>query len=312
MNELNKLKLPFALALLAAMLTITPIINKYGSLHYPLFGNETSVNFIYLVFCGLLGASVYFYAIALVGEHRFFGIMNSVGHVAYALALVVPPLFLALYPVSLLTSWLVQVAKNSAYQVFGNILSGVLGSAASALSLYIWRNFSDRDKEVKAERSAAEETRLLTRARQLFQQDYYDLAIADAWRAVEMALYRTLEAVGERQHLRSAKMLFEVAQNRGLLTSSQIGELEVIRQLRNEVVHTERRLTQEDALKVLDRSEKAIATLEKAGDRCYFCNSRYPFGVLETDDITGASACPNCRKKYPDWKDELMDLGMDP
>ena len=58
MNEFSKIKLPFAIALLAAMFAINPLLNKYGDISYIIFGFSVSISFVNLIFCSLLGLSL--------------------------------------------------------------------------------------------------------------------------------------------------------------------------------------------------------------------------------------------------------------
>jgi HEPN domain-containing protein len=312
MNDFSKVKIPFSLALLAVMFAISPLIQKYGDAHYTLFGLYITLSFIYLLFCILLGSSVYFYAIGLVGDRPFFDYINKVGHVIYALALIVPPLFLILYPVSLLTDLLIAAFKSplfsKAIEYGGSAATGV---AASIIANFIFRAFAARDRKEKIDRLSVQENQLLGRARQLFQQGYYDLAAAESWKAVEVALNKTFETAGIRRHGQPISALLDLARKRELLNTREIEELMSIRQVRNAAVHTERRVTQDEAQRALNISEKTIAVLDKVADRCYFCGNIFRLRNLETDDATGASVCKTCAKKNPNWKETLFSMGMD-
>jgi len=313
MNDFSKIKIPFSLALLAAMFAISPLIQKYGNASYVLFGMIITLNFIYLFFCILLGASVYFYAIGLVGERPFFDFINKVGHITYALALIIPPLFLVLYPISIITDFLIIAFKS---QLFSRIIeyggSSVTGFAAAIIGHLIVKAFVARDREEKIDRLSVQENNLLSRAQQLFQQGYYDLAVTESWKAVEVALNKTFETAGLKRRGQSINELLDLARKRELLNTREIDELMRVRHIRNAAVHTERRVTKEEAEIALDVSDKIIAVLNKVADRCYFCGNFFPLSFLESDDITGASVCKSCAKKNPEWKDTLMAMGMDP
>jgi HEPN domain-containing protein len=313
MNDFSKIKIPFSLALLAAMFAISPLIQKYGDVSYILFGMTITLNFIYLLFCISLGASVYFYAIGLVGDRPLFDLINKVGHIVYALALIVPPLFLILYPVSMITDFLISAFRST---LFSKIVeyggSVAIGAAATFIGNLIFRAFASRDRKEKIDRLSVQENHLLSRARQLFQQGYYDLAATKSWKAVEVALNKTFETAGVRTRGQTINALLDLARKRELLNSREIEELMRVRQIRNTAVHTERRVTKEEAESVLDVSDKIIAALDKVTDRCYFCGNLFPLSSLESDDATGASVCKACAKKNPDWKDTLVAMGMDP
>jgi len=313
MNDFSKIKIPFSLALLAAMFAISPLIQQYGQASYSLFGLTVTLNFIYLIFCILLGASVYFYAIGLVGDRPFFDFINKVGHVIYALALIVPPLFLILYPISILTDYLIAAFKSPFFSKvieFGG--SAAVGVSASLIGNLIFRAFAARDRKEKIDKLSVKENQLLGRARQLFQEGYFDLVATESWKAVEVALNRTFETAGIRRRGQPINALLDLARKKELLNSREIEELISIRQVRNTAVHTERKVTEEEAQRALSISEKTIAALDKISDRCYFCGNLFPLSTLEKDNATGANVCKACIKKNPNWKDDLFSRGMDP
>jgi HEPN domain-containing protein len=260
-----------------------------------------------------LGASVYFYAIGLVGEKAIFEMANKIGHVTYALALIAPPLFFLLYPVSLAASIVVKFTQSPAFsKIIEYALSAFIGVAASLISNSIFQTFSQRDKTEKVEKLADQENQLLARAKGLFKQDYFDLAVTESWKAVEISLNKTFISIGEKRYPKTMRSLLELAIQRNILKESQADELKMILRIRNEAVHTERHIDQEEASNALNLSEKIIASLEGASDSCYFCNRTFHIKDLETDDLIGVSVCKDCAKKNPNWKDELMAMGMDP
>lgn len=313
MTEFSKIKIPFALALLAAMFAINPLLNKYGEISYLIFEIPISLNFIYLVFCSLLGASVYFYAIGLVGEKAIFEMSNTIGHVTYALALIAPPLFIILYPVSLAASLIVKFTQSPLFsKVIEYALSAFIGIVASLISNFIFKTFSRRDKAEKVEKLTYQENQLLARAKELFEQGYFDLAVTESWKAIEISLNKAFLRIGEQHYPKSIRSLLELATQRNILRKHQTDEVKMLLKVRNEAVHTEKHIDQQEASTALNISEKIIASLEGASDFCYFCNKTFQIKDLATDDILGASVCKECEKKNPNWRDELLAMGMSP
>ncbi len=313
MNEFSKIKIPFAIALLAAMFAINPLVNKYGDMSYLIFGFSVSINFVNLIFCSLLGASVYFYAIGLIGEKPIFEIVNKIGHVTYAIALIAPPLFLLLYPVSLITAIAIKFTQLQYFsRIVESALSASIGVIASFISIFIFKTFIKRDKTEKVEKLTEKENQLLARAKEFFKQGYYDLSVTESWKAVEIALNKTFIGIGEKNYPKTMRSLFELAIQRNILTQYQVNELKNISKIRNEAIHTERHINREEALQALNLSEKTIASLDVVSDLCYFCRKSFQIKDLETDDLIGASVCKFCAKKNPNWKNELFDMGMDP
>jgi HEPN domain-containing protein len=312
MAEFNKIKIPFALALLAAMFALNPLVNKYGEIAYLVFGFSVSINSIYLIFCSLLGASVYFYAIGLVGEKAIFEVANKIGHVTYAFALIVPPLFLFLYPVSLAAEIVVKFTQSPAFSnVIEYSLSGFVGIAASLISNFIIKTFSQRDKTEKVKKLSEQENQFLARANELFKQGYFDLAVTESWKAVEIALNKTFISIGEKRYPKNMRLILELAEKRKILKNNQVADLKMILRIRNNAVHTEEHIDSSIASNVLGISEKIIASLAGASESCYFCDKYFHTKDLETENMTGASVCAECAKKNPNWKDELIAMGMD-
>ncbi len=313
MTDFSKIRIPFALALLAAMFAVNPLIDRYGDISYLIVGLPISISFIYLLFCSLLGGSVYFYAIGLVGEKAIFALANKLGNITYALALIAPPLFLILYPVSLIVAVVVGFTQSPAFsKSIEYVLSAVVGVTATLLSRFIINTFSQRDKAEKVEKLSDQENQLLTRAKELYTQGYYDLAVTESWKALEIALRKSFISIGEKRLPRTMHSLIELARQRNLMKDNQANEVKAISTIRNEAVHTERHINKDEALRALRLSEKLTASFEGASDSCYFCRKMFRITDLDNDDCTGASVCAECAKKNPDWKAELMAMGMDP
>lgn len=295
------------------MFAINPLVNKYGEISYLIFGIGISINFIYLVFCSLLGCSVYFYAIGLVGEKAFFEYSNKIGHVTYALALISPPLFIILYPVSITVTFVVEFTKSLAFSKFiESALSSSVVGTATFISGFIFKTFLQKDKSEKVEKLANQENQLLTRSKELYDQNYYDLALIESWKSIEISLRKAFISIGEKHQPKTMRAIIGLAISKKLITHNQGVELIEISKIRNEAVHSERNVNQEEASRALILSEKIIAYLEGANDFCYFCNKTFQVKNLKHDDFTGASVCPECAKANPNWEDELSAMGMDP
>ncbi|MHB1000610.1 MAG: DUF4145 domain-containing protein [Armatimonadota bacterium] len=308
MTELSKIKLPFALALLAVMFSVTPIIQKYGSAQYLLLDIPVTVIYIYNICCILLGFSVYFYAIGLINEHQFFININKLGHSVYALALVIPLLNLILYPISLLPKLLVSI-ENILIFISNFLIFLVIGYAIVAV-VEISLLFVTRDKINKIEQLDTQENNFLARARKLFNEEYYDLAVTESWKAFEVALNKAFEIIDIYAKPQGIFSKLELALKKELLNQNQIDALKNIRPIRNDAVHTDKLITRDDAEKALSISEKAIASLNKVEDACYFCGKIFPIYNLKynNDNDNSVSICSACSKKYPNWQDKLSTM----
>ena len=313
MTEFSKIKIPFVLALLAAMFSVTPLVQKFGTNSYPLFGLSISVDFVYLLFCGLLSSSVYFYGVGLISEGKFFEIMNKIGHMHYAIALVAPPLFILLYPVSLVSEYVVTAMK---LPLFAKIIEygslSVLGVISSLISSIIVSAFTKRDKKAKVERLELEENQFLSRSKQLFNDGYYDLSVTESWKALEIGLLKMFEVIGHAPNQRTMQNLLDAAVKKNILSKSQMDELVSVRRARNSAVHAERKISKEEAQEAIELTEKVLAALEKVEDSCYFCGKKFPVLSMKVDDNGGITVCKDCDKKNPNWEEMVTAMGMDP
>jgi hypothetical protein len=110
MSEFNKIKIAFALALLGTLYTLNPIVLKYGDISFSFLGYGLKVQMVYFSFLTLLGISVYFYAIALISENKIFIFMQKGGNISYTISLLIPPLYISLYVISII----VEIVSNYA------------------------------------------------------------------------------------------------------------------------------------------------------------------------------------------------------
>lgn len=313
MNDFGKIRIPFAIALLVAMFAVKPIIDTYGTSSYTIFGLSITLSHIYTIFGSFLGATVYFYAIGLIGEKPIFELAKKIGHITYALALITPPLFLLLYPVSLITTLAVSVwSTPTISKLIEAAFVVVFGLTAYLMSGIIFDAFAQRDKSEKIEEMEDQENSLLSRAKQLYQQEYYDLAVSESWKAVEVALKKLFLSIDVKARPKTFPLLVETARKCNVLNGSQIEELVAIRSIRNDAVHTEKRMTLDEASRALNVSEKLITSLQSVGNKCHFCGRAFVAGEIEIDNIAGTAVCNECAKKNPEWKDKLALRGMGP
>ncbi len=314
MTDFNKVKIGFALALLGALFALNPIITSLGNFSYQLFSLNLKLIYAYWTFAILLGISVYFYAIALIGiENSFFDFTRKLGNLTYAFALFVPPIFFFLYAVSVITVLFTDLLKHPfAANIIEITFSALIGAFASFGIRTFFKLFSKRDRSEKVQSFSKQESDLLTRSRKLLNEDYYDISVSEAWKAIEVALRKAFYNLGIQEKYISGSNLIQRAEKTKMISGLQAEDLEFIRKMRNDAVHTEVNISKDDAQKVIKISDKVIASLDKITERCYYCNSEHPISSLESDDFGGAFICKNCLNKHPDWKDEMAEMGMSP
>ncbi len=313
MNEFTKLKIGFALALLGAVFAVTPIVTPYLSIGYTLFGFKISIKWAFLALSILLGVSVYFYALTLLSSKSQFELARNAGHWIYALALLVPPFYIALYLVSLLSLLVDRVLKAPGFtRGLEILLSAVAGIVANILSAFIFRIFRNRDKAEKVEQLAHTENRVLSRAKSLFDDGYYEMVVIEVWRAIEASISRALMISGYTRKPPVGIRAIEYAKSNGILRESLFEQLDFVRILRNKSAHTDYKVTMDEAQRVLTISDKVISTLRYETETCYYCNKELPKQKMHVDDMETYYVCEDCAKKHPDWKEEIFAMGMDP
>ncbi len=312
MSEFDKIKIGFALALLGVLFTLNPTITLHGDISYNLFGFPISIKLGFLVFALLLGSSVYFYAIALIGENTALQLARKTGHVTYASALLVPPLYLLLFIVSLIADYVLILLKSDlASKILELILAAVVGAFVNAVVIRLFKVFTKKERADKAQKYTEQENATLTRAKQLFDQKYFDISVTESWKAIEISLKKAFMNQDIPIKSGNAYKMLQDATKKEMITKKQSEDLSFIRKLRNDAVHTDFEISEEDARQALNIADKTVASLEKTTERCYYCGKDFPLSKGKSDDITGASVCEKCNKIHPNWKDELFDLGME-
>ena len=312
MSEFDKIKIGFALALLGVLFTLNPLITLHGDISYNLFGFPISVKMAFLVFAFLLGSSVYFYAIALIGENTALQFARKTGHATYASALLIPPLYLLLFIVSLIADHVLVLLKSVlASKILEISLAVTVGALANTVVVWLFRAFTRKEKAEKAQRFTEQENATLSRAKQLFDQGYFDISVTESWKAIEISLKKAFMNQNINIKSGNAYRMLQNALQKEIITKKQAEDLSIIRKLRNDAVHTDLKVSEEDAHQALTIADKTIASLEKASEKCYYCGKYFLLSMIDSDDITGASICKKCLKSHPNWKDELFDLGME-
>lgn len=313
MTEFSKVKIVFALALLGTLFALRPIITTFGNVSYQLFSLPLKLNYVYWIFAVLLGTSVYFYAIALIGENIFFDYLKKIGNFTYAMALIIPPLYVLLYAVSVITVFFMDLLKHPLTARILETLFSVLAGAIAAVGIQLFfKSFAKRDRSEKVQNFSEQENALLSRAKKLFNENYFDISVTESWKAIEVALRKAFFNLGMNVKSTSGLSIITLSTKKKVISEQQAEDLMYVRKLRNNAAHTEIKIDREDAQRAINISDKIIASLDKITETCYYCNSEYPIFSLESDDITGAFICKSCLEKHPEWKEELIAMGMDP
>src|SRR5438128_9757389 len=107
MTDFTKTKTHFALALLGTLFALHPFLNRFESSGFLYLGYELKLSDVYALIAGLLALAVYCYGLGLISE-RPHSWLERLGNCSYALAIMVLPLYGALYLSSRLADRLEQ------------------------------------------------------------------------------------------------------------------------------------------------------------------------------------------------------------
>jgi hypothetical protein len=315
MNELDKLKIGFAIALLAGLFTLGPLVNE-SNFSFLLFTIDIKLTYIYWFFVAILSLSVYFYALTLVKIEKANNIFQSLGNWTYAIALLYPPFVITIYLISLLSNIIAPILKSSSVTFIIGIILGTMSSIiASILVNKIQVKFKKEGDKESAERIKSKEINSLEKSKILYQSEFYDLVIVELWNTVELSFKRVFLQKAIPFSPKSSIQIIDTIRKNKLLPTTLIDELEQLRIHRNKAAHPtdDLLISKQLADKALKTTEKILIAIDSYKEKCYYCNKEYPLNELEVEETNGDYfVCNNCLKEHPDWKDEIISLGMDP
>jgi hypothetical protein len=229
MTEFTKTKIHFALALLAAIFALHPFLLRWEDFGFWYLGFEIKLFYAYLLVAGLLSLCVYFYGLTLFGERPHAG-LEKLGNYLYALAAMILPLLGGLYLSSLLADRMGR--SELAWAAPGVALGlGIAWLILSQVAAWLVRGrLAEQDRTTKVEQLAKQEIVSLNHARELFANDHYDLAVIEAWRAMDARLRRVLMAQSVTVDKPGPEVLIRATKKAGIVTGPAMGLLEELKQ----------------------------------------------------------------------------------
>jgi HEPN domain-containing protein len=228
MTDFTKTKVTFVLALLGTLFALHPMLTRFEDAGYDYLGVKLRVFHVYAALAGLLSLSVYFYALVMMTE-RTHSWAERTGNTSYALAMMVLPFYGGLYSAKLLAdrvgqSHLAWAAPATA------VLLGIGWAVVSNAAAWLVKNhLGRRDQSASADAMASVEIAALHRAQEMFSHGHYDLAVVEAWRAIESRLYRVLLMRGITPRRRSPSALADLAFRRGAISEAAKMRLSEVR-----------------------------------------------------------------------------------
>jgi HEPN domain-containing protein len=266
MTDFARIKMGFVVALLAVLFMLKPVIDGLAA-EYPssfvFLGVGVRVLDVYYVFTALLGLAAYFYAMEMVGR-RSNPTVQALGNIAYALAILVPPFYLAMA----LIWWLTTLIANFTGELAGQILSIILAIGLVLGGGYFFatlrRTLRDQDKQSAVEQLSGEQAKLVAKANGLLEAGLHDLVLVESFRALETALKKRLVTSGVHTRKSSMTALMKAAEQHKLIGQAEREQLHDLRMMRNEVVHESKHLTRDEAEDVIDTTRRLITALDKS------------------------------------------------
>lgn len=256
MTDFTRTKMHFALALIGTLFALHPILEKYPDLGFAYLDYPLKVEHLYMLVGGLLALTVYCYAIALVSEKPA-SRMERLGNLTYALAILIVPLYGALW----LSSWLATEFNVAHIAVTAPATALGLGLLWLVLVWWLRGRLGAQDRRAKIDQLATQEVEALRRAPELFDAAHYDLAVIEAWKALEARLRRVLLLRGQTRGLDSPNKMIDRATRLGLVKEPAHKLLQEVRQQWNVAVSTEP-LTREAAESALSAARHILATIQ--------------------------------------------------
>jgi HEPN domain-containing protein len=224
MSEFTKTKIGFALALLGTLFALHPFLDPYADRGFDYLGFDLRIFYAYSLTAALLSLCVYLYAVALMSE-RPHSWCERTGNHAYALAILVLPMYGGLYLSALLAE---QVAVSHVAWAAPTVAIG-LGVGWILLSqLVAWRirvRLGAQDRIAKMAQLAQQEVESLQRARELFESQHYDISVVEAWKALEARLRQVLLSRRIALPADSTHSVIHMAVRKGVLKQPLLGLL---------------------------------------------------------------------------------------
>lgn len=187
MSDFGKEKIAFVIGLLAVLFTLTPLVDAHGTFGFAVFGIEIQVRHLYNVMAVSLGLAVYAYGVQFVTERKIKA-TAVIGDIFYALAIVAPGVFVGMFLAAEITVAVARVLRSPALSFVLQSGLSIVTAVGGAIAGFRFRRVLDlKQKRVEAARQNLAELSAMHRAEHLYESGYYDLAVVEAFKALELA-----------------------------------------------------------------------------------------------------------------------------
>lgn len=312
MTEFSKTKIAYALALLAALFALSPLVNS-SVFSFSFFSVEIKIQLLYWIFVGLLAVTVYMYALSLIKEENVHNTFHKTGNYIYAISLLFPPAVLAIYIISVITIFIINKSDSKEFgYVLQVVLSVGVGAITSVLTNKITTRFKTNEDKRKDSIEKLSEIMALERAKKMLDTEMYDLTTIELWKVIEMTFKRVFKARAIPYDDKKTYEIIGIIEKYKLLPKELIQELQYLRAMRNKSAHTQVNVTKAEISKSILSVEKILAIVDNYTEECYYCRKNYPLDKMDVEEINGDYyVCEDCAKEHPNWKDEILSMGMD-
>lgn len=258
MNDFTKQKIAFAVGLLAVLFTVTPLLQPFGEVGFSLFGARLTLLRLYYFLSIILMLATYAYATQFLTE-RDLRYPAVIGNSLYAAAMVAPPLYVVLFALSYIRGYLAPLLNSSVAESILWVVTVVAGACSFIFTAYFERSLGRKEKKAAAARLEQEEMQFLKRAEDLNNAGHYDLAVVEAWKAIEVAIRRTL--LGRNIPTTTRGAPYREIERHKVLPGDLLGDFHRIRQIRNNAAHAIEPTSKEQAEKVIALTGRILAAL---------------------------------------------------
>ncbi len=268
MNETSRIRMAAAIAVLATLAMLKFLMGDIidNPLNYYFVYLSIPIPFVWGVYitASLLAVAAYLFAVDLVSQ-RLSPQIRRTGNAVYALGLLVPLVFLALFLIGLVDWVLSSTFESPKAGFLANILlTGLTIAGSITFVVQLLTQFGAEDKRRTLEGLELEQTDALARANGLLEAGLCDLAVIESFRAIETGLKRRLVGENVFPSRRNLNDLLALCEDRGILEGTNREDVHDLRILRNAVVHENETVDRIRGEMAIDRSRVIVSRLYKA------------------------------------------------
>lgn len=200
--------------------------------------------------------SLYFYVIeralrdTKLGQHKIFDYFINIAYAIFILILASPVLILLSYLINIIVQTFGQLPENIKSITSGSV-SFVLGIISSVIAKVLVDKYLKQKKDRQQEELESQEIRELEIASRLLHDGYYSQAILEAFKVLELHLFKQLKKRDIRVQKNRFADILQFSQSNRILNNDDLNIINEIRDMRNSAAHLDIQHTEEQAEKAL-------------------------------------------------------------